>query len=144
MPKSIHCEEQKLMKKRQITIEHELKSNSENIIWRFISTPEGLSKWLADEVTQEGETMTFTWGELWSHHEIRTATLLEVVFHELVKLRWDDDEDPEAYMELKVGKSDVTNEFMLTITDFAEEEDVEAMRDLWEDNLVRLRRTSGL
>ena len=120
------------MKKRQITIEHELKSNSENIIWRFISTPEGLSKWLADEVTQEGETMTFTWGELWTHHEIRTATLLEVIFHELVRLRWDDDEDPEAY------------EFMLTITDFAEEEDVEAMRDLWEDNLVRLRRTSGL
>lgn len=132
------------MKKRRITIEHELRSNSENIIWRFISTPEGLAKWLADDVTQEGATLTFTWGELWSHHEVRTATFLEVVFHEMVRLRWDDEDDPEAYMEFRVGRSDVTNEFMLTITDFAEEDDVEVMRNLWKDNLVRLRMSSGL
>ncbi len=132
------------MKKRQVTIEHELKSNSANLIWRVISTPEGLAKWMADEVVQEGQTLSFTWGELWSNHEIRRATLLEATPQKRVRLRWNEDEDPDAYLEFRIDKSDVTNDYILTITDFAEEEDIEVIKGLWNDNLTRLRHSTGL
>lgn len=132
------------MKKRQVTIEHELKSSSANIIWRIISTPEGLAKWMADEVVQEGKTLSFTWGELWSNHDIRKATLLELTLYKCIRLRWDEDEDPDAYLEFRIDKSDVTNDYMLTITDFAEEEDIDVIKGLWYDNLARLRRSTGL
>jgi len=57
------------MKKHRICIEHELHSRSSAIIWNLISTAEGLSLWVADEVHLSDDTLTFIWGELWRNHE---------------------------------------------------------------------------
>ena len=38
------------MKKKRLNIERELLSSSSSIIWNLISTPEGLSRWIADDV----------------------------------------------------------------------------------------------
>ena len=80
------------MEANKISIERELKSKSANIIWSLMSTPEGLAKWFADDVKFSGDVFTFTWGNDWSHHEVRTAALLEKKDRGYIRLRWSEDE----------------------------------------------------
>ena len=48
-------------------------------MWALISTPIGLMKWLADEVTIDGDVATFIWGDLLREHDTHTATVVEMV-----------------------------------------------------------------
>ena len=41
-------------------------------------------------------------------------------------------------------KSDLTNDYLLEITDFALAEDVESLRDIWDQNYEELHRNTGL
>ena len=45
---------------------------------------------------------------------------------------------------MRIDKSDLTNLLNLLITDFAEDDDVDGLKILWESNLDRLHRASGL
>ena len=63
------------MSMQKISIDRELNSTSATIIWNMVSTPEGMTRWLADSVTQNGDSLTFTWGSPYDHHEKRTATI---------------------------------------------------------------------
>ena len=83
------------MKKQRIHLEYELHSSSPNIIWPLISNEAGLQKWIANTVTREGDKLTFTWGEEWSHHEQRTATIVEEKKMKLIRLEWDDEAGEE-------------------------------------------------
>ena len=132
------------MGKKRITIEHPLLSKSESIIWNVISTPEGLAKWLADEVDQEGNTLIFTWGHTYSHHEIKRADITNCVRMKYIRMKLQNDDDPEAYLEMRIHRSDLTGTFILEITDFAAEDDVDSLHDLWDDNLKRLHHSTGL
>jgi len=132
------------MTKQKIHIEKELKSSSKPIIWNLISTPEGLSKWVADSVERVGEELQFTWGDPEGRHEIRLASAIERVKHSHFRFRWTDEDDPEAYVELRMEWSDVTGDFILGIIDFAEADEADTLRDLWEGDLERLHRSTGL
>lgn len=132
------------MKKQRINIEYELRSSSPNIIWPLLSSAHGLEKWLADTVTHEGDTMTFTWGQVWSHHETRKAFVTEEVKQQRIRFKWDGDSDEEAFWQLEMEKSDITNDYILIITDYADEGDEDSLRDIWDSNLERLHRTTGL
>ncbi len=132
------------MSKVQITIENILNSTSPKIIWGIISTEGGLKKWLADDVTIDGDVFTFTWGETWSHHEIRKARILEMVKNSHIRLRWEDETDMDAYLELRMNRNEITDDYILHITDFALPEDVESMYNLWDQNLHQLHLSSGL
>ena len=132
------------MSKKRIHIEHQLSSKSESIIWNTISTPEGMAKWLADEVEQRGDTLIFTWGLTYSQHEIKQADITRLVRNRYIRLKWHGDEDPEAFLEMRVERSDLTGAYTLTIIDFAQEEDTDSLYDLWADNLKRLHHSTGL
>ena len=132
------------MDKQRLRIEHELTSSSTAIIWDLISTDSGLARWMADSVTQEGEQLTFVWGELWSHHEVRTGTIVEKVKNQYIKVTWDDEDGPDNFFELRMDKSHITNDYMLTITDFAWDDEMDSLHSIWTDNLARLRNTCGI
>ncbi|MBO4826307.1 MAG: hypothetical protein J5506_03585 [Prevotella sp.] len=132
------------MKKQRINIEYELQSSSPNIIWPLLSSAHGLEKWLADSVTREDDTLTFTWGQVWSHHETRRALITEEIKQQRIRLRWEDESDDEAFWQMEIEKSDITNDYILIITDYAEDNDVDSLYDIWDNNLERLHRTTGL
>ncbi|WP_315517337.1 START-like domain-containing protein [Hoylesella shahii] len=132
------------MDKQRLCIERELMSNSAQIIWDLISTDSGLARWVADNVTQDGEQLTFVWGELWSHHEVRKGTIVEKIKNECIKISWDDEDGPDNFFELRMDKSHITNDYVLTITDFAWEDEVDSLKTIWNDNLARLRNSSGI
>ena len=133
------------MGKQRIDIEYPLATKSLNLVWEQISSAHGLERWIADHVTEENGVFTFTWGEPWTEHDIRQAKLIEYVRYDHIRLKWDyDDEDDDSYWEMRVEKSELTNHLNLLITDFAEDDDADGLRILWESNLDRLHRASGL
>jgi hypothetical protein len=133
------------MRKQRIDIEYPLATKSLNIAWDLISTAHGLERWIADHVTEEDGVFTFTWGEPWTEHDTRKAQLIEYVKYDHIKLKWEyDEDDDDCYWEMRIDKSDLTNLLNLLITDFAEDDDVDGLKILWESNLDRLHRASGL
>lgn len=132
-----------IMIKEKLYIEHELKSRSENIIWQLISTETGLQKWIADGVSELNGRMTFTWGQDWAIHEQRTSIIVERVKNSHIRFHWDD-EDDELYWEMRMAYSDLTNDYILQITDFAEPDDMDVLRSIWDHNFEALHRATGL
>ena len=134
------------MGKQRIDIEYPLTTKSPNIVWEQISSAHGLKRWLADHVTEEDGIFTFTWGEPWTQQDIRKAHLIEYVKYDHIRLKWDydDDMDEDSYWEMRIGKSDLTHYLTLFITDFAEDDDADGLKILWESNLDRLHRACGL
>lgn len=132
------------MTKQKVYIERVLNSRSKNIIWTLISSPEGLSKWMADDVQEDRGHLTFRWGETWTHHDIHTAHVIERKENDYFRFKWDSDDDPNSFVELRMERSELTGQYMLCITDYAYAEDADSMHDLWEGDLERLHRSSGL
>jgi len=133
------------MAKQKIDIEYPLTTKSPAIIWEQISSAHGLERWFADHVKEEDGVFTFTWGEPWTEQDIRKAHVVESRKHDHIRLRWDyDDEDEESYWEMRIEQSNLTHNLNLLITDFADDGDADGLRILWESNLERLHRASGL
>jgi hypothetical protein len=95
---------------------------------------------------EEEGILKFTWGEPWTEQDIRQAHVIESVKFDHIRLKWDyeDDDDEESYFEMRIEKSDLTHNLNLLITDFADDDDVEGLKILWESMLDRLHRASGL
>ncbi len=132
------------MDRYKLSIERELKSKSVNIIWPLLSTPEGMSKWLADKVKLSGDNLTFTWGNPRGHHEIRTAKILEKKDFSHIRIKWNEERFENTFIELRIQKSDITGDYILIITDFSIDGDLQTLRDIWEANLDTLRRSTGI
>ena len=133
------------MGKQKIDIEYPLATKSPAIIWEQISSAHGLERWFADHVSEEDGVFTFTWGEPWTEQDIRQAHIVETVKHDHIRLKWDeDDDDDESFWEMRIAQSDLTHNLNLMITDFAEDDDADGLKILWESCLDRLHRASGL
>ena len=133
------------MAKQKIDIEYPLTTKSPAIIWEQISSAHGLERWFADHVTEEDGVFTFTWGEPWTEQDIRVAHVIEAVKNDHITLKWEgDDMDEEDFWEMRIAQSDLTHHLNLLITDFAEDDDADGLKILWESNLDRLHRASGL
>ena len=131
------------MGKQRIDIEYPLTTTSPNIIWEQISSAHGLERWMADHVSEDNGVFTFTWGEPWTEQDIRQAQLIEYVKYDHIKLKWEE-EDEDLYWEMRIAKSELTHNLNLLITDFADDDETDALKILWESNLDRLHRASGL
>jgi uncharacterized protein YndB with AHSA1/START domain len=131
---------------QKITIEYPTSTKSSKIVWDMISNAAGLQKWLADRVTEEDGVMTFTWGQPWTERDTKQSRILEIEKPSHIRMMWDYHEDtPEAYWELRIEESNETGYLNLLITDYAADDDEESdLRGIWDDNLERLHRVSGL
>ena len=102
---------------QKLTIEYPLSTQSPRIVWELISNAHGLQKWLADNVTEEADTLTFTWGHPWTERDTKQSRVIEKEKYSYIRLLWDYHEDtPEAIWEMRIEKSDLTDELNLLIT----------------------------
>jgi uncharacterized protein YndB with AHSA1/START domain len=131
------------MGKQKIDIEYPLAIKSPALIWEQISSAHGLERWFADHVNEEDGMFTFTWGEPWTEQDVREAHVLESVVNDHIRMKWDE-EDDDSYFEMRIAKSNLTHQLNLLITDFAEDDDVDGLKILWESMLDRQHRASGL
>ncbi len=124
-------------------MEYELKTRSGSAVWTLISTPIGMMKWLADEVTLEGETATFVWGDPLREHDTHTATVIEMVKNSHIRLHWDSS-DSDAYWEIRMFHSEIAGNYHLAVTDFTEDDEPEDLVRIWDQNIERLHRITGV
>lgn len=132
------------MKKQKIHVERGLTSRSLPLIWKYISSPEGLRLWIAEHVEQEGDVLVFTWGKPGQVYETRRADILSVQKHGAIRFKWEDEDEEEAYTEIAVTKLDVTGDYVLSITDFSEPDDIDGMKKMWNHDLDRLHYKTGI
>jgi uncharacterized protein YndB with AHSA1/START domain len=131
---------------QKLTIEYPTTAQSRKIVWEMISNAAGLQKWLADKVTEDGEVLTFTWGQPWTERDTKQSRIIGIEKYDHIRMLWDYHEaTPEAYWEMRIEQSDLTGHLILLITDYAADDDEEDdLRGIWDDNLERLHRVSGL
>jgi uncharacterized protein YndB with AHSA1/START domain len=124
------------MKRVSINIEFLFKA-SPTILYKFLTTPSCLIRWFCDEVEIEKDIFTFIWEGAEEEGE-----LIDDLEDERVRFAMEEYEEDE-YLEFKMSKSPVTNETILEITDFCDEDEVEDQKQLWESQIERLRREVG-
>ncbi|GAB4516075.1 MAG: START-like domain-containing protein [Allomuricauda sp.] len=110
---------------------------SPQLLYQYISTPSGLSEWYADNVNSRGEIFTF----IWDGSEER-AKLLKRKSEEFVKLAWEENEDG-SFFEMRIIVDEITKDVSLFITDFAEEDEVDEAKMLWENQVSDLKQVLG-
>lgn len=125
------------MEKVKYQMEFPIQS-SPSLLFQYISTPSGMGEWYADNVNSRGELFTF----MWSGSE-EQAKLLSSRIDERVKFRWLEDENNPYFFELRIQVDGVTNDVSLIVTDFAEEDEVEGNKLLWESMIDNLKQTLG-
>lgn len=111
---------------------------SPSLLFQYISTPSGLSEWYADNVNSRGEYFTFIW-----EGSEEKAKLVSKKTDERIKFRWVDDEDTSYFFELRIQVDDITKDVSLMITDFAEEDEVDEGKMLWENMVSDLKQILG-
>ena len=99
-----------------------LLKTSTKVLDNMISTPSGLSEWFADDVNIKKDIYTFFWDG--SEEEARMVNRKP---NSHVKWQWVEDEENgiESYFELRYEVDPMTKAVILTITDFAEKEEIE-------------------
>ena len=128
-----------MTEKKKFELEYVFKS-SPSILYKLLSTPDGLAEWFADDVNVQDNIYTFDWAG-----EEVTARLLTSKSGEFMRWTWleDDDEDENTYFELKVKVDPMTKMSVLLITDFAEEDEIDEAKQLWESQINNLKRIIG-
>jgi uncharacterized protein YndB with AHSA1/START domain len=112
---------------------------SPQLLFQYISTPSGLSEWFADNVNSRGELFTFIWDD--SEEE---AKLLSKKSGERVKFKWlNGDDDSNTYFEIRIQVDDITKDVSLMITDFAQDDEIEETKMLWENQISDLKQVLG-
>lgn len=128
------------MKKEKFTIEYPLSKASATILWNSIGTPYGLSEWFADEVsTEDDEHFLFKW----SDHE-QTARLIQFKQNGCIRFQWLDDEETNAYFEMRIIASELSKDLVLMISDFASKADMDDAILLWDQQIEALKRHTGM
>ena len=95
--------------------------------------------WFADRVQSDDKIVTFFWGKT----EHRDAEIIAVRAFSFIRFRWLDDEYEREYFELKMTNNELTNDFVLEVTDFAVVDEVKDLCELWDSQVDTLRRTCG-
>ncbi|MFK7833205.1 MAG: START-like domain-containing protein [Winogradskyella sp.] len=110
------------------------------LLYTYISTPSGLSEWFADNVNSRGELFTF----IWDGSE-EQAKLLSKKSGERIKFRWlsDDEDGVNCYFEIRIQVDEITKDVSLMITDFAEDDEVEEGKMLWDNQISSLKQVLG-
>ncbi len=127
------------MSKTKFELEFVVKA-SPQLLYQYMHTPSGLSEWFADNVNARTEKYSFIWDD--SEEE---ALLLRKKANEFVRFRWlngDDDQD-DCYFEMSIVVDEITKDVSVVVTDFAEDDEVEEAKMLWESQIGDLKQVLG-
>ncbi len=114
-----------MSKKILYTLEYPVRC-SPGILYEFLSTPAGLQEWFADKVDERDGLFTFSW-----NGTEEKAELLDKEEAKYIRFRWTHASKDE-YFEFAIEKSEVTNQTILIVKDFAEKKDIKDQSQLWE------------
>ena len=113
-----------MSKKVLYTLEYPVRC-SPGILYEFLRTPAGLQEWFAEKVDERDGQFSFSWNGTEDK-----AELVDSEEDKFVRFRWDYMTKDE-YFEWRIDKSEVTNQTILVINDFAEKKEIKDQTQLW-------------
>lgn len=111
---------------------------SPSMLYQYLSSPSNLEEWFADRVNIKGKIITFEWDGSEEQAEILTRKA-----EECVKYKWLESEDDESFFEIKIQVDALTRDVSLIVTDFADDDEVDEAKQLWENQIDELKHTIG-
>ncbi len=111
---------------------------SPSFLFQYISTPDALGDWFADNVNSRGKKFTFIWDD-----SEEVAERISQKTNVFVKFKWEEDEDPETFFELRIQVDALTKDVSLLVVDFADEDEVEESKMFWENQVAELKHVIG-
>ena len=128
-----------MSEKEKFEMEFEVNSST-SVLYNMISTPSGLSEWFADDVNIKDDLFTFIWDG-----SVQQAKQIGRKKGESVKFQWLNDYEKglKTYFEFAIKVDDLTNDVALMITDFADADEVEEAKRLWDNQIHDLKTTIG-
>jgi uncharacterized protein YndB with AHSA1/START domain len=125
--------------KRKIELEYLLKT-SIKVFESLINTPSGLAEWFAEDVNVKEDIYNFHWDG-----SDEKARLISKKNGHYIKWKWIEDEENglDTYFEISYKVDEMTKALVLSIVDFADEEDYDEVKMLWEAAVHELKRVLG-
>lgn len=114
-----------MSKKILYTLEFPVKC-SPVILYEFLLNPSSLQEWFADKVDERDGIYMFSW-----NGSEERAELLETEENKFVKYRWLHGGKDE-YFEFRIERTEISNQTILVVKDFAEKKDIKDQSQLWE------------
>jgi hypothetical protein len=108
---------------------------SPKVLYNRLSSASGLAEWFADDVSVNGKNYTFFWDKVG-----RDAELVFKKENLIVRYNWLDD---NTYVEFKITRDELTSDVSLLITDFAEPDELDEIRSLWDSQIAILKHVIG-
>ena len=124
------------MAKQLYTLEFPVRC-SPVILYEFLASPAGLQEWFADKVDDRDNVFSFTW-----NGTIERAEVLEKEQDKFIRFHWLTS-PKEEFFEFKIEKSEVTNQTILVIKDFAEKKEIKDQSRLWDYQVKELFHRLG-
>ena len=127
------------MSKTQFELEFVIQA-SPQLLYQYMHTPSGLSEWFADNVNARTEKYSFFWDD-----SEEDALLIRKKTNEYVRFRWlngEEDQD-DFYFEIRIVVDEITKDVSIVVTDFADEDEVEDAKMLWESQIGDLKQVLG-
>lgn len=114
-----------MSKKQLFTLEYPVRC-SPSILYEFLSTPAGLQEWFADKVDERDSVFSFSWNGATDRAEV-----LESEEEKFIRFHWLH-APREEFFEFSIVKSEVTNQTILVIRDYAEKAEIKDQSQLWD------------
>jgi uncharacterized protein YndB with AHSA1/START domain len=125
-----------MSKKVLFTLEYPVRC-SPGILYEFLRTPAGLQEWFAEKVDERDGMFSFSW-----NGSDEKAELVDSEEDKFVRFRWMYQQKDE-FFELRIDKSDITNQTILVVKDFADKKEIKDQTLLWESQLKDLFHRLG-
>ena len=124
------------MGKVKFTCEFTIRS-SPGILYSFLTSGSSMAQWFCDTCDITEDVYTFGWDD-----SQESAIKLDFIEDQYVKYRWEESEEDE-FFDFTISKSEISNDTVLIITDFAEEDEIEDQTLLWESQIKALSSVIG-
>ena len=113
--------------------------SSPAFLFQYLSTPDGLSEWFADNVNSRSDIYTFIWGD-----SEEQAQRISHKTNERIKYKWlNDEDDKDVYFEFYIQVDALTKDVSLIVIDFADADEVDESKMFWENQISELKQTIG-
>ncbi|UCE92643.1 MAG: SRPBCC domain-containing protein [Flavobacteriaceae bacterium] len=111
---------------------------SPSFLFQYISTPDSMGEWFADNVNSRGKKYIFMWDGV---EEV--AERLGQKTDSFIRFKWEEDEDDDTFFEFRIEVDDLTKDVSLLVVDFADEDEVEESKMFWENQISELKHVIG-
>jgi uncharacterized protein YndB with AHSA1/START domain len=113
-----------MSKKQLFSLEYPVRC-SPTILYEFLSTSSGLQEWFADKVDDQDGVFSFSW-----NGSEDTAEVVAQEEERFIRFHWSH-APADEYFEFSIEKSEVTNQTILVIKDFADKREIKDQSMLW-------------